>query len=122
MAAYCRVYDSHHLQADCQEPGSALGTLCSVIEYGLPLPFLHKYGYLPVELCLKRFSLFGKVQRAVFRFVPIDSVLVTQLKSCFSYVAASMYHSDVWHWQLSATSSEMYEICLIVAFSLPSVL
>ena len=20
MAAYCRVYDSHHLQADCQEP------------------------------------------------------------------------------------------------------
>jgi len=24
MAAYCRVYDSCHLQADCQEPGSAL--------------------------------------------------------------------------------------------------
>jgi len=24
MAAYRRVYDSHHLQADCQEPGSAL--------------------------------------------------------------------------------------------------
>ena len=23
MAAYRRVYDSHHLQADCQEPGSA---------------------------------------------------------------------------------------------------
>ena len=23
MAAYCRVYDSCHLQADCQEPGSA---------------------------------------------------------------------------------------------------
>jgi len=38
MAAYRRVYDSHHLQADCQEPGSA-----PVIEYGLPLPFL---GYL----------------------------------------------------------------------------
>ena len=71
---------------------------------------------LNVSVCLV------KVQRAVFRCVPIDSVLVTQLKSCFSYVAASMYHSDVWHWQLSATSSEMYEICLIVAFSLPSVL
>jgi len=28
MAAYRRVYDSRHLQADCQEP---------VIEYGLPL-------------------------------------------------------------------------------------
>ena len=24
MAAYCRVYDSCHLQADCQEPESAL--------------------------------------------------------------------------------------------------
>ena len=23
MAAYCRVYDLRHLQADCQEPGSA---------------------------------------------------------------------------------------------------
>ena len=23
MAAYRRVYDSHHLQADCQEPASA---------------------------------------------------------------------------------------------------
>jgi len=28
MAAYRRVYDSRHLQADCQEPGSA-----PVIEY-----------------------------------------------------------------------------------------
>ena len=28
------VYDSRHLQADCQEPGSA-----PVIEYGLALPF-----------------------------------------------------------------------------------
>ena len=38
MAAYRRVYDSHHLQADCKEPGSApepytLGNR--------PLPFLH---------------------------------------------------------------------------------
>jgi len=31
MAAYRRVYDSHHLQADCQEPGSAPKpyTLCN---------------------------------------------------------------------------------------------
>ena len=36
MAAYRRVYDSSHLRADCQEPGS----IRSVIEYGLPLPFL----------------------------------------------------------------------------------
>ena len=42
MAAYRRVYDSRHLQADCQEPGSAPepGTLRSAIEYGLPLIFL----------------------------------------------------------------------------------
>ena len=40
MAAYRRVYDPRHLQADCQELGSAsCGTLRSVIEYGLPLPF-----------------------------------------------------------------------------------
>jgi len=31
MAACRRVYDSHHMQADCQEPGSV-----PVIEYGLP--------------------------------------------------------------------------------------
>ena len=37
MAAYRRVYDSRHLQADCQEPES---TLCSAIGYGLPLPFM----------------------------------------------------------------------------------
>ena len=36
MAACRQVYDSRHLQADCQEPG----TLLSVIEYGLPLHFL----------------------------------------------------------------------------------
>jgi len=35
MAAYRRVYDSRHLQADCQEPGSAPEPYCSVIEYGL---------------------------------------------------------------------------------------
>jgi len=38
MTAYRRVYDSRHLQADCQEPESALAVR-SVLEYGLPLPF-----------------------------------------------------------------------------------
>ena len=33
-----RVYDSHHLQADCQEPGISSGTLRSAVEYGLALP------------------------------------------------------------------------------------
>ena len=32
MAAYHRVYDSRHLQADCQEPGSA-PELCARLGY-----------------------------------------------------------------------------------------
>jgi len=40
MAAYRPVYNSRHLQADCQEPGSAPEPYARyVIEYGLPLPF-----------------------------------------------------------------------------------
>jgi len=40
MAAFRRVYDSHHLQADSREQtGISSGTLRSVVEYGLPLPF-----------------------------------------------------------------------------------
>jgi len=37
MAAYRRVYDSRHLQADCQEPGPAPEPYA--LEYGLPLSF-----------------------------------------------------------------------------------
>jgi len=37
MAAYRRVYDSHHMPRS----GISSGTLRSVMEYGLPLPFLH---------------------------------------------------------------------------------
>jgi len=33
MAAYRRVYDSRHLQADYQEPGTDSGTLRSVIQF-----------------------------------------------------------------------------------------
>jgi len=36
MAAYRRVYDSRHLQADCQEPGSAPESYARQSEYGLP--------------------------------------------------------------------------------------
>jgi len=37
MAAYRRVYDSRHLQADCKELGSPPEpSQRSVIEYGLP--------------------------------------------------------------------------------------
>ena len=40
MAAYRRVYDSRHLQADWT--GISSGTLRFVIEYGLPLLFLQQ--------------------------------------------------------------------------------
>jgi len=40
MAAYRRVNDSRHLQADCQVPGSSQEPYTLVIEYGLSLPFL----------------------------------------------------------------------------------
>ena len=40
MAAYRRVYDSHHLQADCQELVSAPNPALGIRGYGLPLPFL----------------------------------------------------------------------------------
>jgi len=41
VTAYGQVYDSRHLQADClPRTGISSGTLRSVIEYGLPLPFL----------------------------------------------------------------------------------
>jgi len=49
MATYRLVYNSRHLQADSQEPGSALepyATLRSVIEYGLPFTFFY---YITVQ-------------------------------------------------------------------------
>jgi len=39
MAAYRRVYDSHHLQADAMNRDQS-SNLRSVIEYGLPLLFM----------------------------------------------------------------------------------
>ena len=42
MAAYRRVYDSHHLQPDCQGKGIISGNPHSVIEYGLLFSFSHK--------------------------------------------------------------------------------
>jgi len=43
MAAYRRVYDSRHLLADCQEPGSAPEPVRSVVEYGLSLLFREEH-------------------------------------------------------------------------------
>jgi len=63
MAAYRRVYDSRHLQADCQEPGSASsGTLRSAIEYGLPLRFFNPA--LRAWLLLQNYRSFHAVRTA----------------------------------------------------------
>ena len=47
MAAYRRVYDSSHLQADCQEQGSAPEPYArrSVIEYGAATFTITFYGH-----------------------------------------------------------------------------
>ena len=50
MAAYRRVYDSRHLQADCQEPRSGSGALRSVIDYGLPFYMLLCGAYVQLEV------------------------------------------------------------------------
>jgi len=41
MAAYRRVYDSRHLQADCQEPGSTLKLRNPTLGYRVWATFLH---------------------------------------------------------------------------------
>jgi len=52
MAAYRQIYDSRHLQADCQEPGSAPEPYVAVIEYRLPLPFTYYSTFDPGQsLC-----------------------------------------------------------------------
>ena len=46
LAYYCQVYDSRHLQADCQEPGSAPESCARQSSKG--------YLYLPTKGSLKR--------------------------------------------------------------------
>jgi len=46
LAYYCQVYDSRHLQADCQEPGSAPESYARQSSKG--------YLYLPTKGSLKR--------------------------------------------------------------------
>ena len=53
MAAYRRVYDSRHLQADCQEPGSAPEPYARQSSMGylyhfLPLLFTDYYYYFTI--------------------------------------------------------------------------
>ena len=66
MAACRRVYDSRHLQADCQELGSALEPYARSIEYGLPYIF-----------CLTSLTI------AVVRSIFLLAVFFTQLSLVF---------------------------------------
>ena len=55
MAAYRRVYDSRHLQADCQEPGSAPEPYCrqSIIGYPCLLCcYRRPRTYVPWSVCV----------------------------------------------------------------------
>jgi len=52
MAAYRRVYDTRHLHADCQEPGSAPGPYARQSSMGYlypPLPFFTSCGLVTVQ-------------------------------------------------------------------------
>jgi len=73
MAAYRRFYDSRHLQADCQEPGSAVPEpLRSVIEYGPLLPFFISTSGTSESQKVKKFyspKVFGNISPATENFL-----------------------------------------------------
>ena len=79
--AVCRpIYDSHHLQADCQVTGISSGSLHLVIEYGLPLPFLHADWIICVDpAALLPCSFFFKLLHS--------KVLETAMSSWWSVIA-----------------------------------
>jgi len=54
MAACRRVYDSRHLQAESQEPGSAPEPIRSVIEYGLTFFYIY-HTYAAPRMCERPF-------------------------------------------------------------------
>jgi len=81
MEAYRRVYDSRHLQTDCQEPGSAPKPIRSVIEYWLPLPF---YLYRPA--CFFIFNDFCQsiiISKSIGQnFVKFSGLVEVRLNGC----------------------------------------
>jgi len=68
MAAYRRVYDSRHLQADYREPGSAVP---EPYEYGPPLPFFISTSGTSESQKVKKFyspKVFGNISPATENF------------------------------------------------------
>jgi len=56
MAAYRRVYDSRHLQADCQEPGSVLEPYARQSSMGYLYLFM-TVAYLVTIICRPYYEL-----------------------------------------------------------------
>jgi len=54
MAAYRRFYDSRHLQADCQEPGSAPEPYALLLSMGFVYFFYYYYPATLDEACKSR--------------------------------------------------------------------
>ena len=101
MAAYRRVYDSSHLQADCQEPGSAPEPyIRSAIEYGLPLPFylyvLNHSVQQSTEHCER--SATGEISRSPLMHIamtPLTAPLTATLRFPLLTRSAHMLRSTV---------------------------
>ena len=68
MAAYHRVYDSRHLQADCQAPGSAPEPIRSALKYGQPLPFSFLLHYLSLDSTMAFAFFMSKVFEVITLF------------------------------------------------------
>jgi len=75
MTAYRLVYDSRHLQADCQEPGLAPEPIRSVIEYGLTLLFFTLW-----NITVRRQAINNKLQGSVATYLRCGGVVNNQIK------------------------------------------
>ena len=106
MAAYCRVHDSRHLQADCQEPGSA------------PEPYAR-------QLCIGYLYLLMYISIHAHSVYTLKSVAMLSQNNCgcidFEFAACSTWtytkHSDqknkgASHLQINKSHSSVFMISI----------
>jgi len=97
MAAYHRVYDSRHLQTDCQELGSAPEP-CAWHEYGLPFTFFTMVvSSLQVRLLKRGLELLevgGRIVYSTCSLNPVEdeAVISTVLTQMMGPHSSSFYH------------------------------